>query len=208
MIIINERSLTELGLEWRRSLGDSFPEDELLALMQALFSECTRFTWPAGFSKGSKLLCVRCTFRSSGIVSRGLMTESDPWQLRVDILVTHIWGEERHQRCRLLKTRCIYFRSKTVSEKDDWLFRVQFIYFFMHNLAWSKSHFKVRVKSILNVCSEFVTPQKNVFLNAKKTPSKINKQYSLFSNAGGVSTGGAEATPTRGKLPSLSTVFV
>lgn len=36
--------LTELGLECRRSLGDSFPEDELLALMQALFSEWTLFT--------------------------------------------------------------------------------------------------------------------------------------------------------------------
>ncbi len=36
-----------------------------------------------------------------------------------------------------------------------------------------------------------------------------NKPYSLLSNAGGVSTGGAEATPTRPlKLPSLSTVFL
>ncbi|TNN88557.1 hypothetical protein EYF80_001340 [Liparis tanakae] len=82
-------SLTELGLEWRRSLGDSLPVDEPLALMQALFSEWTLFTWLTGFSNGSKPLCVRCTltFLSSGMVSRGLMTESDPWQLRVDIFL-------------------------------------------------------------------------------------------------------------------------
>lgn len=84
--------LTELGLEWRRSFGDSLPADELLALMQALFSEWTLFTWLAGFSNGSKPLWVRCTltFLSSGMVSRGLTTESVPWQLRVDIFVTHI----------------------------------------------------------------------------------------------------------------------
>lgn len=91
--------LTELGLEWRRSLGDSLLAGEPLALMQALFSEWTLFTWLAGFSNESKPLCVRCTltFLSSGMVSRGLMTESDPWPLRVDIFVTHIcqkWNEE------------------------------------------------------------------------------------------------------------------
>lgn len=91
-----ESVLTELGLECRRSLGDSLPADELLALMQALFSEWTLFTWLVGFSKGSKPLCVRCTltFLSSGMVSRGLMTESVPWQLRVDIFVTHICQKE------------------------------------------------------------------------------------------------------------------
>lgn len=64
--------------------------------MQALFSEWTLFTWLVGFSKGSKPLCVRCTltFLSSGMVSRGLMTESVPWQLRVDIFVTHICQKE------------------------------------------------------------------------------------------------------------------
>ena len=65
--------------------------------MQALFSEWTLFTWLAGFSNGSKPLCVRCTltFLSSGMVSRGLMTESVPWQLRVDIFVTHICQKGR-----------------------------------------------------------------------------------------------------------------
>lgn len=92
--------LTELGLECLRSLGDSLPADELLALMQALFSEWTLFTWLAGFSNGSKPLCVRwtLTFLSSGMVSRGLMTESVPWQLRVDIFVTHICGGRRQQK--------------------------------------------------------------------------------------------------------------
>lgn len=94
--------LTELGLECRRSLGDSLPEDELLALMQALFSEWTLFTWLVGFSNGSKPLCVRCTltFLSSGMVSRGLMTESVPWQLRVDIFVTHICQKTPGKRKR------------------------------------------------------------------------------------------------------------
>ena len=92
-------ALTELGLECRRSLGDSLPLEELLALMQALFSEWTLFTWLAGFSNGSKPLCVRwtLTFLSSGMVSRGLMTESVPWQLRVDIFVTHICQKGRRQ---------------------------------------------------------------------------------------------------------------
>lgn len=88
--------LTELGLECRLTLGDSFPADEVLKLMQALFSEWTLFTWLVGFSNGSKLLCVlwTLTFLSSGIVSRGLITESIPWQFRVDIFVTHIWKEK------------------------------------------------------------------------------------------------------------------
>ncbi len=69
---------------------------------------------------------------------------------------------------------------------------------------------EVRVKSILNVCSEFVTPQKNVLLttqpnlNAKKN-CQVNKiSYQNLEkirrwDPGGVSTGGAEATPTHGK---------
>jgi len=79
-------------------LGDSLPLGALLDVMQALFSECTRFTCPAGFSKGSKPLCVRCTFTflSSGMVSRG-WTPSFPWELRVDIFVTHIWEEEERE---------------------------------------------------------------------------------------------------------------
>lgn len=94
--------LTELGLECLRNLGDSLLADELLALMQALFSEWTLFTWLAGFSNGSKPLCVRwtLTFLSSGMVSRGLMTESVPWQLRVDIFVTHICQKIRRQEER------------------------------------------------------------------------------------------------------------
>ncbi len=69
---------------------------------------------------------------------------------------------------------------------------------------------KVRVKSILNACSEFVTPQKNVLLttqpnlNAKKTRQVNtiryqNELYSLLSNAGGMSTGDAETMPIRRK---------
>lgn len=50
--------LTELGLECLLILGDSFPVDEVLKLMQALFSEWTLFTWLFGFSNGSKVLCV------------------------------------------------------------------------------------------------------------------------------------------------------
>lgn len=94
--VINGReksALTELGLECRLTFGDSLPAEEDLKLMQALFSECTLLTWLAGFSNGSKVLCVlwTLTFLSSGIVSRCLITESIPWQFRVDIFVTHIW---------------------------------------------------------------------------------------------------------------------
>ncbi len=73
---------------------------------------------------------------------------------------------------------------------------------------------EVHVKSILNVCSEFVTPQKKCVINhpakfeclKKHQVYKIryqnlekNKQYSLLSDAGGVSTGGDETTPTHRK---------
>lgn len=89
---------TDRGFEWRRSLGDSLLDGAALEVMQALFSEWTLLTWLAGLSKVSKPLWVRCTraFLSSGMVSRGLMTESVPWQLRVDIFVTHIWQNEGH----------------------------------------------------------------------------------------------------------------
>lgn len=96
--VINKKiPLTELGLECRLTLGDSLPVEEVLKLMQALFSECTLFTWLAGFSNGSKVLWVlwTLTFLSSGIVSRGLITESIPWQFRVDIFVTHIWEKKK-----------------------------------------------------------------------------------------------------------------
>ena len=88
-------------------MGDSLPLAALFELMQALFSEWTLFTWPAGFSKGSKPLCVRWTFTflSSGMVSRGLT--SFPWRLRVDIFVTHICerGEEVGRWRRRMRRR-------------------------------------------------------------------------------------------------------
>ncbi len=86
------------------------------------------------------------------------------------------------------------------------------------------STFKVCVKSILNVCSEFVTPQKNVLLttqpnlNAKK-PRQVNKiRYQNLKKISSIlcsQTLGAcpvaETTPTRRKaavslncLPSSS----
>ncbi len=83
-------------------------------------------------------------------------------------------------------------------------------------VAWR--WFKVGVNSILNVWSEFVTPQKNVLstqpnLSAKKNwqVNKIryqnldqNKLYSLLSNAGACPLAAMKPRPLTGKLPSLN----
>lgn len=152
--------LTELGLECLRSLGDSLPADELLALMQALFSEWTLFTWLAGFSNGSKPLCVRwtLTFLSSGMVSRGLMTESVPWQLRVDIFVTHICqkgskGKRREERKENIK---VSIKEKNpsvitgVQPKTDCALIFQILPVF--HLSVSLSLFPPRRAALLPLC--------------------------------------------------------
>ncbi len=81
---------------------------------------------------------------------------------------------------------------------------------------------KAHVKSILNVCSEFVTPQKNVLLTTQpnlntKKYRQVNKiRYQnlekissiLFSQTLGTCPLAAlKPRPLAGKLPSLSTVF-
>ena len=64
-----DSGLTELGLECRRSLGDSFPLEELLELRQGWFPEWTLFPWLAALSTGSRPLGVRWPFLSSGMVA-------------------------------------------------------------------------------------------------------------------------------------------
>lgn len=144
--------LTELGLECRRTLGDSFPADEVLKLMQALFSEWTLFTWLVGFSKGSKLLCVlwTLTFLSSGIVSRGLITESIPWQFRVDIFVTHIWKEKTAfiDFNRLSLYRSMY---QTASKKAPAFTGIHFLLKYWNHICILHREHKLTVRTI-NTC--------------------------------------------------------
>lgn len=147
---VSKVGLTELGLECRRSLGDSLPEDELLALMHALFSEWTLFTWLVGFSNGSKPLCVRCTltFLSSGMVSRGLMTESVPWQLRVDIFVTHIC--QKNTREEEAKRRQREDKSEHLKKKTDCAPAFQILPVF--HLSVSQSFLAPKRASLLPLC--------------------------------------------------------